>query len=67
MISSDVIVPRCGQVPGATREYVEAMWLMLQQHRPNGSIISTGETRHGAHVVRHCPRSRGARLNGERR
>lgn len=29
---------------GYAREYVEAMWLMLQQDRPNDYVIATGET-----------------------
>src|SRR6267378_8718562 len=30
---------------GHAREYVEAMWLMLQQPEPDDYVISTGETR----------------------
>jgi GDPmannose 4,6-dehydratase len=33
---------------GHAREYVEAMWLMLQQERPDDYVIGTGET----HTVR---------------
>ena len=29
---------------GYAPEYVEAMWLMLQQHEPNDYVIATGET-----------------------
>ncbi|HLH04108.1 MAG TPA: GDP-mannose 4,6-dehydratase [Bryobacteraceae bacterium] len=29
---------------GHAREYVEAMWLMLQQHEPDDYVIATGET-----------------------
>jgi GDPmannose 4,6-dehydratase len=29
---------------GYAKEYVEAMWLMLQQERPNDYVIGTGET-----------------------
>ena len=29
---------------GHAREYVEAMWLMLQQDEPNDYVIATGET-----------------------
>jgi len=29
---------------GHAREYVKAMWLMLQQDRPNAFVIATGET-----------------------
>ena len=29
---------------GYAREYVEAMWLMLQQDRPDDYVIATGET-----------------------
>jgi GDPmannose 4,6-dehydratase len=35
---------------GYAREYVEAMWLMLQQPEPNDFVIATGET----HSVREC-------------
>jgi len=30
---------------GHARDYVEAMWLMLQQHRPDDFVIATGEQR----------------------
>jgi GDPmannose 4,6-dehydratase len=33
---------------GFAKEYVEAMWLMLQQEKPNDYVIGTGET----HTVR---------------
>ncbi|MEM6821400.1 MAG: GDP-mannose 4,6-dehydratase [Verrucomicrobiota bacterium] len=33
---------------GYAKEYVEAMWLMLQQEKPNDYVIATGET----HTVR---------------
>ncbi len=29
---------------GYAKEYVEAMWLMLQQHKPDDYVIATGET-----------------------
>lgn len=29
---------------GYAREYVEAIWLMLQQEQPDGYVIATGET-----------------------
>jgi GDPmannose 4,6-dehydratase len=29
---------------GHARDYVEAMWLMLQQHRPDDYVIATGES-----------------------
>jgi GDPmannose 4,6-dehydratase len=29
---------------GYAKEYVEAMWLMLQQERPDDYVIATGET-----------------------
>ena len=29
---------------GYAREYVEAMWLMLQQDQPDDYVIATGET-----------------------
>jgi GDPmannose 4,6-dehydratase len=35
---------------GYARDYVEAMWLMLQQERPDDFVIATGRT----HTVRNC-------------
>ena len=35
---------------GYAKDYVEAMWLMLQQDRPEDFVIATGET----HTVRNC-------------
>ena len=35
---------------GYARDYVEAMWLMVQQDRPEDYVIATGET----HTVREC-------------
>lgn len=35
---------------GYAKEYVEAMWLMLQQEKPDDYVIATGET----HTVREC-------------
>ena len=35
---------------GFARDYVEAMWLMLQQDEPDDYVIATGET----HTVRSC-------------
>jgi GDPmannose 4,6-dehydratase len=35
---------------GYAADYVEAMWLMLQQDRPEDFVIATGET----HTVRNC-------------
>ena len=35
---------------GFAKDYVEAMWLMLQQERPEDYVIATGE----AHSVREC-------------
>jgi GDPmannose 4,6-dehydratase len=35
---------------GYARDYVEAMWLMLQHDRPDDFVIATGET----NTVRHC-------------
>ncbi|MBA3816535.1 MAG: GDP-mannose 4,6-dehydratase [Parachlamydiaceae bacterium] len=35
---------------GYAKDYVEAMWLMLQQERPDDFVIATGET----HSVREC-------------
>ena len=52
---------------GFAGDYVEAMWLMLQQDEPDDYVISTGET----HEVREfCPagvRPRRPRLGGPRR
>ncbi len=35
---------------GYAKEYVEAMWLMMQQDEPDDYVIATGET----HSVREC-------------
>ena len=35
---------------GFAKDYVEAMWLMLQQNKPDDYVVSTGET----HTVREC-------------
>jgi GDPmannose 4,6-dehydratase len=35
---------------GYAKDYVEAMWLMLQQDRPDDYVIATGQT----HTVRRC-------------
>jgi GDPmannose 4,6-dehydratase len=35
---------------GYAKDYVQAMWLMLQQDRPDDYVIATGET----HTVRRC-------------
>ena len=35
---------------GYAKDYVEAMWLMLQQDEPDDYVIATGET----HTVRRC-------------
>ena len=54
---------------GHAREYVGAMWLMLQQDKPDDYVISTGETTYGAKLrrsgVRLC-RPRLARARGYR-
>ena len=39
---------------GFAGDYVEAMWLMLQQERPDDYVIATGET----HSVQRVPRAR---------
>ena len=39
---------------GYAKDYVEAMWLMLQQDTPEDYVIATGET----HTVRECVRDR---------
>ena len=33
-----------GKQPGCAKEYVEAMWLMLQQDKPDDYVIATNET-----------------------
>lgn len=43
---------------GHAREYVKAMWLRLQQGKPDGYVISTGEThsvREFVEMVEHNP------------
>ena len=37
---------------GYAKDYVEAMWLMLQQDTPEDFVIATGETQHGAPLRR---------------
>ena len=52
---------------GFAGDYVEAMWLMLQQDKPDDYVVATGES----HSVRECPRRHvrgaGARLEEVRR
>ncbi|WP_342153236.1 GDP-mannose 4,6-dehydratase [Methylorubrum sp. SB2] len=36
---------------GHARDYVEAMWLMLQQDKPDDYVIATGETRTVRHFI----------------
>ena len=45
---------------GHARDYVRAMWLMLQQDQPDDYVIATGTTRSG--FRRSCLRARGTRL-----
>ena len=51
---------------GYAPEYVEAMWLMLQQDEPDDFVIATGESAHGAGVRRSGLRACGARLGASR-
>ena len=49
---------------GFAGDYVEAMWLMLQQDEPDDYVIATGETHYGARVPRGGLRPRRPRLGG---
>ncbi len=44
---------------GYAKEYVEAMWLMLQQDKPEDIVIATGETRTVREFVEVCCRELG--------
>jgi GDPmannose 4,6-dehydratase len=46
---------------GYAKDYVEAMWLMLQQPKPDDYVIATGET----HTVRECVEEAGKILGFE--
>ena len=51
---------------GYAKDYVEAMWLMLQQDVPEDFVIATGEDEHGAPLRRDRLRPRRARLGAAR-
>ena len=51
---------------GYAKEYVEAMWLMLQQPEPDDYVVATGETHTRPRAVRGRLRPRRARLGGAR-
>jgi GDPmannose 4,6-dehydratase len=48
---------------GYAGDYVEAMWLMLQQEKPDDYVIATGKTHHVSDFVKAAIRA--ADLNGE--
>ena len=52
---------------GYAPEYVEAMWLMLQQDEPDDYVIATGETHTVREFVELGVRPRGPRLGAVRR
>ena len=54
---------------GHARDYVEGMWLMLQQAEPDDYVLATGETPFGARVRREglCPRRPPHRMARQRR
>ena len=52
---------------GFAGDYVEAMWLMLQQDKPDDFVIATGECAHGARVPRRRVRRARPRLEEARR
>ena len=52
---------------GFAGDYVEAMWLMLQQDKPDDYVIATGESHTRARVPRRRLRRAGPRLEAVRR
>ena len=52
---------------GFAGDYVEAMWLMLQQDEPDDYVVATGETHSVRRVLRARLRPRRPRLGGLRR
>ena len=44
---------------GHARDYVRAMWLMLQQDAPDDYVVATGRSRHHPRVLPHRLRLRG--------
>ena len=51
---------------GFAGDYVEAMWLMLQQDEPDDYVVATGRDALGAAVLRDRLRARRPRLGGPR-
>ena len=45
---------------GFAGDYVEAMWLMLQQDEPDDFVVATGETQHGRATASRSPSTRSA-------
>ena len=43
---------------GHARDFVKAMWLMLQQNSPDDYVIATGRAEVGAYFLHACVRSR---------
>ena len=52
---------------GFAGDYVEAMWLMLQQDKPDDYVIATGMTTTVREMCRHRVLARGTRLRESRR
>ncbi len=50
---------------GYAKEYVEAMWLMLQQEKPEDFVIATGETHSVREFIEACYRELGGHLRWE--
>ena len=50
---------------GIAKEYVVAMWKMLQQKRPKDYVISTGKTFNIKHFINLATDYLGLKLNGK--
>lgn len=50
---------------GFAKDYVEAMWLMLQQEKPDDYVVATGETHSVREFVEHASRLIGYELRWE--
>ena len=50
---------------GHARDYVEAMWLMLQQDKPEDFVIATGETHSVREFIEACCQELGIKLKWE--
>lgn len=50
---------------GYAKDYVEAMWLMLQQEKPDDYVVATGETRSVREFVEHAAQLLGYELRWE--